>query len=227
MLMPTPTPIMLLPPRSLGPQPLPVAARTAFDPVHGHWIDTDRPDDLDPRGCDPLSAMDDALAARGLGLRPWATGDAPALAVLLSDPAVWTHLPEPFPGPLDPEGAAGLIALANRLDRHIVRAVTHQGAVIGQVRLDLSPGGGTAELSYWLGRAFWGQGFGSALVAGAATRAFDRMALLRLVAKVRAENHASARVLARAGFRPLPQPPLPGFDDWVWKGLRRQDARPV
>lgn len=222
MLMPTPTPVVFYPLRSHGAQPLPATARLGYDPAQGAWIDADRPDDILPLDDDPLRAGDDALARRGLTLRPWAPGDVPAFRVPLDDARVWAHLPEPYPNPLDAAGAAGLIALANRWPGQIVRAVVCDGVVLGQVRLDLSPGGGAAELSYWLGRAFWGQGFGGALVAGTVTRAFARLPeVTRLVAKVRPANLASARALRSAGFRPLTRAPLSGFDGWDWLGLRR------
>lgn len=227
--MPTPTGFVL-PPRSRGLLEQRLNSRGGYDPQHGGWIAIDRDDDLSPRDADPLSWAADRLDLRGLALRPWARGDLAAFRGLLDDPAVWAHLPEPYPDPLTDSAAADLIDLANRLDSHLVRAVTCETLPVGQVRLDLAPlraGRGFAELSYWLGRVHWGQGFGTALVAGTAARAFGRMpGLLRLVAKVRPENPPSARVLERAGFTPCPAP-LPGFDDWRWFALRRQDARPA
>lgn len=224
MTMPTPTPVLCLPSRSAGPLPVTDDIPTAFDPVQIAWTDARRADDLDPDSDDPLGFAQDALSRRGIELRPWSRGDLASFRALLDDPAVWEHLPEPYPAPLDEPAAAALIGLANALPDQLVRAALREGQPIGQVRLDLSPGRGMAELSYWLGRRFWGQGMGRALVAGTVRRAFSTMpGLLRLVAKVRPENPASARVLERAGFRRCPAAPLPGFDGWHWYGLRRQD----
>jgi RimJ/RimL family protein N-acetyltransferase len=221
--MPTPTSHAISAPRSAGPQPLPVTAAPAYDPAQTAWIDPTRPDDLDPQGEDPLAGADDALARRGLTLRPWAPDDLDAFCARLDDTRVWAYLPETRPDPFDPDQGAALIAIANRVPGHIVRAVLCDGEVLGQVRLDLGAGPGAAELSYWLGAAYWGQGFGSALVAGAAERAFARMPdLLRLTAKVHPDNPASARVLAKAGFRPCPAPGTL-WPDWRWFHLRRQD----
>ncbi len=221
MLMPTPTSLGISGPRSAGP--MPVNGAPAFDPVQIAWIDPSRPDDLDPAGDDPLAPLGEDAASRfGLGLRPWARGDLAAFRALLDDPRVWTHLPEPFPDPLDETRAAALLALANRLDSHVVRAVWLDGAPIGQVRLDLAAGPGAAEISYWLGAAHWGRGIASVLVAAAAGRAFGRMpGLVRLTAKVHPGNPASARVLAKAGFVPCAAPPGP-FGHWRWLHLRRQ-----
>lgn len=223
--MPTPTSHAVSAPRSAGPQPLPTHARPAYDPAQLAWIDPARPDDLDPPGDDPLAGADDALARRGLTLRPWGPDDLTAFCARLDDGRVWAHLPEPRPQPFAAEQGAALLSIANRVPGHIVRAVVCDGEVLGQVRLDLSAGPGAAELSYWLGAAWWGQGFGSALVAGAAGRAFARMPdLLRLTAKVHPDNPASARVLAKAGFHPCPAPGTL-WPDWRWFHLRRQDQR--
>lgn len=225
MQMPTPTPFVQPLARSAGPVVPSDPSPRGYDPVQGGWIALDRPDDLDPASDDPLRQARDAMAAQGLGLRPWGRGDIAAFRALLDDAAVWAHLPEPYPDPLDEGGAEALIRLANGLDSHIVRAALAHGAPVGQVRLDLSPGGGTAELSYWLGRAHWGRGLGRRLVAGTVARAFSRMpGLLRLVAKVHPRNPASARVLERAGFAPCLAPAGP-FAGWNWFALRRQHPR--
>jgi RimJ/RimL family protein N-acetyltransferase len=221
MLMPTPTSLGISMPRSTGP--LPPAADAAYDPAQIAWIDPGRPDDIDPDGDDPLAPLAaDAAIRRGLTLRPWGPGDLDRFRALLDDARVWVHLPEPYPAPLDAAQASALIHLANRLDTHIVRAAVCDGAPVGQVRLDLTAGPGTAEISYWLGAAHWGKGLGGTLVAAAARRALSRVpGLVRLTAKVHPDNPASARVLAKAGFQPCAAPGR-AFADWTWLHLRRQ-----
>lgn len=231
--MPTPSLVALHPLRSAGPRPLGPADRRAYDPVYGAWINAARADDLDPAGDDPLRDADDSLARRGLVLRPWDQGDLAAFRAALDNPAVWAHLPEPYPAPLDAGAAATLITLANTLEGHLVRAVVCDGMPLGQVRLDFAAHQpakrSEAEVSYWLAQSVWGQGMGRVLVAGTVRRAFARMPhLLRVVAKVHPDNTASARVLARAGFRPCQPPPAAvagGFADWNWVALRRQASR--
>lgn len=58
----------------------------------------------------------------------------------------------------------------------------------------------SAELGYWLGETFWGQGIMSEAVAAFTDWAFANFDLARLHASVYARNPASARVLEKAGY---------------------------
>ncbi|MCC5986889.1 MAG: GNAT family N-acetyltransferase [Pararhodobacter sp.] len=205
------------------------AALRAFDPAAIAWVDAgaralaSHAEDI----LAPLRKSEDALQRAGLTLRAWLPDDLPEFRALLDDPQIWAWLPEPYPDPLDEDTARTLITAAGTLPHHVVRAVLSEGKPVGQLRLEWDDGGRNrreAEISYWLGQAFWGAGFGSAMVAGAVARAFGNdPALLRLVAKVHPENQASARLLQKVGFHELAAPPKGrGFADWRWFALRRQ-----
>ncbi len=58
----------------------------------------------------------------------------------------------------------------------------------------------TAELGYWLGRPYWGQGFGREAVTATVAFGKDILRLQRLQAVVYAENTASVAVLRGQGF---------------------------
>lgn len=166
----------------------------AFDPVQGGWVRADAVDDFHPStGARPGWPR----LAGTVALRAWTPEDADLFRGLLDDPAVWEHLPNPYPGPISRQMAADLIALSNDAGFHHVRAVTLDGVPVGQVRLEYSDAG--TELSYWIGRQYWGRG-----IAGRAVRACLATAPVRgaLHARVRPGNTASRRVLDRAGFRP-------------------------
>lgn len=220
--------------RSRGPVPfIPRGAARLFDPVQIGWLDRTLRDDLDPDNADPLAAAADGLTGHSIALRPWYPDDAAVLRALLDDPAVWQHLPDVYPDPLCEKQALQMIVAANLADHHQVRAVMLADKPVGQVRLEYGLNHGSeapppherpeAEISYWLGRAHWGKGLGRALVAGTVDRAFaNAPGLLRLVAKVRAENVPSRRILESAGFVRIAPPRGRGFADWHWFGLRRQ-----
>ncbi len=174
----------------------------AYDPVQIGWVRLDCEDDL-ADGTAPLSWRVFGHQSFSYRFRGWRSQDAPALASMLSSPRLWQYLPEGFGGPMESNTALELIALSNGSDHHLVRAVEFDGKVIGQTRLDFRGGDReAAEISYWLGEAYWGQGHGSAIVARFAEESLrDRQELKRLIALVHHDNLASTRVLTKAGFR--------------------------
>lgn len=58
----------------------------------------------------------------------------------------------------------------------------------------------TAELGYFIGEEYWGKGVMTRAVKLACGYLFDNTDLLRVYAEPFATNHASCRVLAKAGF---------------------------
>ena len=59
----------------------------------------------------------------------------------------------------------------------------------------------TAEIGYWLSERHWGRGIATEVVQAATAHAFEQLDLERLVAEVYTPNAASARVLAKCGYR--------------------------
>lgn len=157
--------------------------------------------------------------------RRWRAADADIFARLLGNERVWRYLPERFPGSIDRAGALDLISFSNDADHHDVYAVEARGAVVGQARLlfDLTaPVRDTAEISYWLGEPYWGQKLGSKIVATFTRDSFSRWPDLRsIMARVHKENHASARVLTKAGYR---ADPSVASDPWQIYRVARADA---
>lgn len=140
--------------------------------------------------------------------RPWNTEDVDRYVELLNNPGIWKYLPEPYPDPLTGADALQLIEISNTLPVHEVRAVLHEGAVIGQIRLQfegsaVSPGPEVqdAEISYWLGEAYWGHGLMTEILYAFTQLSFQRHALLSLSAWVHADNVGSIKVLEKAGYR--------------------------
>ena len=77
------------------------------------------------------------------------------------------------------------------------------GALIGSVGLrDIDPEHGQAELGFWIGRDWWGQGYARE-AAGAVVRfGFETLELNRICAHHMARNSASGRVLVALGMQP-------------------------
>ena len=142
------------------------------------------------------------LSLPGCTLRAWRQGDAPALAQHANDPAVWRNMSEGFPHPY---------TLAIALD-WVARGHVEFGGDNWAVCIDdkavggcgVHAGGGAlscnAEIGYWIGRAHWGRGLGTAVVQALTARAFADREVMRVFAPVHAYNPASLRVLVRNGF---------------------------
>jgi ribosomal-protein-alanine N-acetyltransferase len=92
-------------------------------------------------------------------------------------------------------------SIFGRPEAHLAIEVNRELA--GGIGLAIGCGGHgrTAELSYWLGEAFWGRGTATAAVRGVTRYAFRTLRLGRVFALPFAENRASCRVLEKAGFK--------------------------
>jgi ribosomal-protein-alanine N-acetyltransferase len=124
-------------------------------------------------------------------IRTFQPDDDTSIAVHADDRAVWINLRDRFPNPYTLDHA-----------REWLRMVVGQTP---STDFAIAPGADvyrrTAEIGYWLGRAFWGRGIASAAVKAVTEHAFGHFELDRLHAGVFAWNPASARVLEKAGYR--------------------------
>ncbi|WP_431285960.1 8-oxo-dGTP diphosphatase MutT [Humitalea sp. 24SJ18S-53] len=141
------------------------------------------------------------LATARLLLRPLRAEDAAALHRLVNDWDVaknLAHVPFPYPRDL----ADGWIAdTQERLDKGVgySLAIEQDGALVGCAGLTLK--GDEAELGYWIGRRFWGQGIAAEAAGRLATWALATLPLRRLHAQALPDNARSIAVLRRIGFQ--------------------------
>lgn len=199
----------------------------AYDALQTGWVTACCVDDLSETQPDDDHIWAEGPAmSQGLRLRAWARSDADRFLELLGDPDLWRFMPEARPEPFDRTVAEALIEVSNASNHHKVRAIEMQGRIVGQVRLKFDDTGqaeDTAEVSYWLGRSYWGQGIGTEAMRSFSAMVFrDHPDLRRLFARVHCDNAASLRLLAKVGFenkRPDPADPA-----WCLVDLRRWRA---
>ena len=141
------------------------------------------------------------IRSERLFLRPGWPEDWAELLTAINDPGVVRNLAS-APWPYTMADAMEFAAREQEklLPHFFVTVPTAQGArMIGSIGLGRD--GEEVELGYWIARNWWGQGY-----ATEAVRAVLRLAAAlghrRLVAGHFADNPASGRVLAKAGFRP-------------------------
>lgn len=138
-------------------------------------------------------------------LRPWQETDKARLAHLANDYAIWVNVRDGFPFPYTEDDAAWWIE--NNIHHNPARslAIECQGALAGTVGLQLKTDVHrvSAEVGYWLGRDFRGQGIATEALRLFIPYVFSHFPeLMRVYAEVFHTNIASVRVLKKAGFVP-------------------------
>lgn len=162
-------------------------------------------------------------------VRGWQGTDAESVALQANDRRVWLGLRDAFPHPYGIEDARRFIAMARQKTPQTSFAIEVTGKVAGGIgyteHSDVERIG--AEVGYWLGHEFWGRGFATAALRLLTEHAFRvNPELRRLYAVPYASNPASARVLAKAGYRlegTLRQSALKDgrvLDQWMYAILR-------
>lgn len=79
------------------------------------------------------------------------------------------------------------------------KTIVWDGCVAGSIGSFIAPWSGQREVTYWVGRNFWGRGVATKALAAFIERLADRP----LYARAAADNIASIRVLEKCGFIPI------------------------
>lgn len=143
------------------------------------------------------------LCTPRLILRRYELEDAPALQALISDrriAATTLNIPHPYPE----DGALAFILLTHERaakGEAYSFAITRRedGALLGGINLRLQRSL-QAELGYWVGVPYWGQGYATEATCRIIAFGFDNLGLNRIYARFFSNNPASARVMQKAGM---------------------------
>lgn len=113
-------------------------------------------------------------------------------------------LRDAFPYPYTRADAEGYVmsCVKNGDASSLCRAIVVDGKAVGSVGVFLREDvyRKSAELGYWLGEQYWGQGIMSAAVTKLCGEAFERFDIVRIFAEPYAHNIGSRRVLEKSGF---------------------------
>jgi len=134
-------------------------------------------------------------------LRPVAARDAEALTTLADNYKVAVMLSR-LPYPYRIEHARDFISWVNarQEDEGIFGLYLKPGETfIGVCSYELR-GEEEPELGYWLGEPYWGKGYMSEAVTAVVAHAFTVNRHAKLTSGCRLQNHASRRILEKAGF---------------------------
>ena len=173
------------------------------------------------------------LVAGSTVVRGWGEADAEPITLQADDRRVWRGLRDAFPHPYGIDDARRFIAMARQMSPQTYFAIEVAGRVAGGIgytgHSDVERIG--AEVGYWLGHEFWGQGVATAALRLLTEHAFKAdPELRRLYAVPYSSNPASARVLEKAGYRcegTLRQSAIKDgqvLDQWLYAILREELA---
>ena len=137
------------------------------------------------------------MRTKRLKLRPLASRDAKRIAVLAGDwdvARMTGRIPYPYSVDLAQEWITGLD------DGECVLGISHRFSLIGVCGF-MPDGAGSAEIGYWLGKPWWGRGFATEAAGALIDHCFTKMGFDRVTCGHFHDNPASAKVIAKLGFR--------------------------
>jgi len=143
------------------------------------------------------------LQTQRLVLRPFLLTDAPVVAALAGEPEVATMtLSIPTPYPVDQAQDWILQRPQAWQDGKALNyAITQmEDTLCGSVSLGLDRHHNHAELGYWIGKPYWGQGYATEAAAAIIAFGFNTLELHRINATHFSNNPTSGRVMEKLGM---------------------------
>ena len=138
-------------------------------------------------------------------IRKWRPEDKTGLAEALNNKKVLDNLRDGLPCPYTEKDAEEYInaMLSSDPDKTFAFAITAGGRVIGSIGA-FRCGNihyRTAELGYYIGEPYWGNGYMTSAVRQLTEYIFENTDIIRIFAEPFSFNKASCRVLEKAGFQ--------------------------
>ena len=139
------------------------------------------------------------MSTQRLALRRFILSDAPVLQALCDNWKI-ARMTTRIPHPYTLEDARTWISSHDRtFEQEKSYAITYDGTLIGAA--GLIGKGNILEIAYWLGEPYWGKGFATEAAVRLCRFSFEDLNAVVLTAGHFDGNDASARVLAKCGFR--------------------------
>jgi len=145
------------------------------------------------------------LQTERLTLRPYAPSDIPALLPLIGArevAATTLRIPHPY-AESDARDFISVIQeeLASGTGLRLAIVLRESDTLCGGVGLRIETDHHRAELGYWIGVPYWGNGYATEAARAVVKYGFETLGLHRIFASHFANNPASARVLQKVGMR--------------------------
>lgn len=136
-------------------------------------------------------------------LRPWSLNDLDSLVSNANNYNIARFLTDGFPHPYTRANGIAFIAMATKDDPIHIFAIEVNGQAVGGIGIhpqaDIMKK--NAELGYWLGEDYWGNGIITKAIIQMIDFGFKTYDITRIYARPFGTNLASQRVLEKAGFK--------------------------
>ncbi|MGI9302211.1 MAG: GNAT family N-acetyltransferase [Gammaproteobacteria bacterium] len=144
------------------------------------------------------------LETERLILRPLELSDAHDVQTLAGEreiAACTRSIPHPYKDGVAEEWIEQLQPKLERGEQLSFAIVTCAATLIGSIGLVIHRENANAELGYWIGKPYWGQGYCSEAASAIVVYGFDTLRLHRIFAHHLTRNPASGRILQKIGMR--------------------------
>jgi len=140
-----------------------------------------------------------------LTIKKWRIDDKFDLAIILNNPKVLNNLRDGLPYPYtenDAEDFTRAMLSADK-DSTFAFAITIDDKAIGSIGVFRQDNihCKTAEMGYYIGEPYWGNGYMTNAIKQACEYVFEKTDIIRIYAEPFAHNIASCRALEKAGFQ--------------------------
>ena len=135
-------------------------------------------------------------------VRSWKKNDLASIVRHANNRNVWINLRDRFPHPYTLADARSWLQSVSEYRPETNFAIAVKEEAVGGIGFALQQDVAyrSAEIGYWLGEEYWGRGIATEALVAVTQYAFATHDLCRVYAHVFEWNHASARVLEKAGF---------------------------
>ncbi|MFT4738605.1 MAG: ribosomal-protein-alanine N-acetyltransferase [Paraglaciecola sp.] len=143
------------------------------------------------------------MKSNTITIRPLRQSDTSQLIKLANNQKIVDHLLDYFPSPYRKIDALSFIEKSIPLDPLDTFAITNDNQFVGIISLNKKEDiyRYTAELGYWVGQPYWGNGFATKAIDEITLFGFEEMGLHRIYAHVFDFNTVSMRVLEKNKYQ--------------------------
>lgn len=140
-----------------------------------------------------------------ISIREWRINDKAALAENLNNLNVLNNLRDGLPYPYTEQDAEDFIRAMLSSDKNntFAFAITLDDKAIGSIGVFRQDNihSHTAEMGYYIGEAYWGNGYATSAIKQVCRYVFEHTDIIRIFAEPFSHNIASCRALEKAGFK--------------------------